>query len=522
MKKRLIFAACAFVGSAGVMATACAGDRPADATDAGSDVQVDVAHDRFDSANIIPPLSDASKKSCTLDNNDDPVLLCTQKMVLKAAHDAAFVSTTGALQSWDATTFAPDKDGTGAFAHDVHDDVAYAMACSTYAASATRYGDTELTYTLDLDLVTLAPLIRAELATLPDEYTGEMYQGLRGAAVGLRVLNRNDDATAFDALADRVGAAIFAHFITLSASSLDAGAGDGGGTGDAGGDAGDAGTLPQGDGVLANDAARKDYAPHLVASGALAMIDMAVRHTADDPTNAARYVSAAQQSLDHLYLRGRDPTTHLYYRLLVPSAASGADDLSPRASVPADLLATETTAGVALSLFLANDLVAANLKNGGPVTLLASYPFVARGSEAIAALNGTKSLHDVDKEGYFEGYVPSTGTVLTNKTTRANSLVFRAIHRANVVGISPYGAQLKPLRIVLGTRSPLGVGILSASGSQNAFYASVAKDYSVPPASYTIGDAGDVGPFVPHPNSYTTAAVTDAVQAFEEDWNGYP
>ncbi len=528
MQRGLFLAAGGALGLAGVLGMACGDSSNGDATDAGADVRLEAARDVFESGNVLPPPPDASKRSCALDNGADPVLLCTQKMVLKAVHDAVFVANRGVLASWDSTTFAPDGDGSGGLAHDVHDDVAYARACAAYAASASRYGDTELTHTVDVDLVTLAPLIRAQLATLPDEYAGGLYDDLRVAAVGLRVLNRTDDANAFDAIADKLGQAIFAHFVFLSASSLDGGGGDGGlDAGDGGGtdagkkDAGDAGVLPPGDGVLASDPTKKDYAPDLVATGALALIDMAARHPTDDP-NAAAYVSAAQQSLDHVYLRGRDPATHLYRRVLVPGAFAVADDLSPRAPFPADLLSTETTGRVAYALLRANDLVTSSQRGGGPIRLLDGYPFVVRANEAIAALNGSQSLYDADLGGYYEGWVPSTGTLLTNKSTRANTLIFSAIHRADFVGVSPYGSQLKPLRAVLSVRSPLGAGILTSSAGQNAFFASVSKDYRVPPASYSIGDAGDVGPFVAHPNSYVTAAVLAAVSAFEEEWVGYP
>jgi hypothetical protein len=506
------------------MGMACGDSSSGDASDAGAEAAIEASPVDAAVDQNLPPDTDASKKSCLLDNGDDPVLLCTQKLVLRSVHDAVLVANKGVLASWDSTTFAPDGDGHGGYAHDVHDDVAYARACAAYAASAERYGDTELTQTVDLDLVTLAPLVRAELATVPDEYGGDLYDGLRAVAVGLRVLNRTDDASALDAIADNVGRSIFAHFVPLSGSSLDGGAGDAGDAGppEAGAtDAGDAGALPAGDGVLASDKANKDYAPDLVATGAVALLDMAARHATDDP-NAAAYVSAAQQSLDHVYLRGRDPTTHLYFRSLVPGAGATTDDLSPRAPFPGDLLATETAGRLAYALLRAHDLVASSQKNGGPLTLLASYPFVARANEAIAALNGTPSLYDADLGGYYEGWVPSSSTLLTNKTTRANALIFSAIHRADVVGVSPYGPQLKLLRTVLSARTPEGAGILAAVSGQSAFFASVAKDYRLPPASYAIGDAGDAGALVAHPNSYVTAAVMSAVGAYEEEWVGYP
>ncbi len=506
------------------MGTACGTSSSGDAPDAGTDSTAEAAVDaRREAAPPIPPDIDASKRSCSLDNGFDPVLLCTQKLFLRAAHEAAFVAATGVLASWDATTGAPDKDNSGAFLHDVHDDVAYARACATYAASASRYGDSELTSTLDIDLATLAPLLKASLATAPDEYAGDLYMDLRAAIVGLRVLNRTADADALAAIADTIGKAIYAHFVVLSGSSLDGGAPDAGADGGVPAfDAGDAGTLPPGDGVLASDALRKDYAPDLVATGALALLDMAVRHGADDPASAAAWVSVAQQSLDHVYYRARDPGTRLYRRLLTPGAG-GADDLSPRAAVPADLLATETTAAVAFALLRAQEVVDTGSKSGGPIRLVGGYPFTSRANEALDALNGRAvGLYDGDKGGYMEGWVPSASMLLTNKPTRANALALAAIHRANVLGVSPYGAQVKPLRAVLGARSPFGAGLFASSSGQNAFYASVAKGFSVPPAAYTIGDAGNVGPLVAHPNSYVTSALVSVAAAFDDEWYGYP
>ncbi len=421
-----------------------------------------------------------------LDNGSSPVELCIQKLVLGALHEAAFVEDRGVLASWDSTTFVPDKDDGGAPLHDVHDDVAFGAAINAYGLSATRYGDTELTPTLDQDLIHLVPTLKKELATLPDEYSGELYMHLRGVAVGLRYLNQNDDANAMDQIADAMGRAIFGHFVPLAAN----------------------------DGVLAQNAIDRDYAPADVATGALALLDMAVRHTADDAANAVKWADAAQASLDHIYARGREPIRKMYFRLLVPSAAAEKDDLSPRAPAPQDVLTTDASGTVALALLRAGELTA---NNKGALPKLVSYPFVARANEAIASVNAAPSLYDAARTGYMEGYVPSTATLLTNKPTRANALLFAAIHRANVADVSPYASQLKPLRTVMAARSPSNVSLLTSGGAQNAYFQAVSKDFGL-----LSSDGGAGAGSVPRPNSYASAAILIAVEGFNEQWVGVP
>lgn len=431
------------------------------------------------------------KIRCTLDNGTDPVGLCIQKLVLAAEHQAAFDATRGLAQSWDSATFAPDTDASHTVLHDAHDDAAYAASVARYHQSSQTYGDDELTGQLDADLVALAPRLKAELTPAPAEYAGELYLDLRGASGGLRFANRDDLATGIDAVAEAYGRAIFDAYQVALAS------GDGGVT--------DAilGT-PAGGGATA-------YAPADVATGALALLDLAVRHAVDDPTHAATWRDAAAAALDHLHLRARDPVTGMYFRALVTSADPGHDALAtaPPEGPPADALLSDVQARIALALVRAQALV-----NKNPVALqsLAGYPFEQRAEQAIAALDApAKSLWDATGTGYAEGWVPSTATLLTNKPTRANALLLAAIHRASLMGNTAYAARTKALRPLLLARVPPHAGLLSVVPDQNGYLRSAPSTFD-----FAGGDAGAAT----RAKSYFSAAISSVIEGLSEEWYG--
>jgi hypothetical protein len=488
-----------FTGT-GLFAASCGGDDSSGAPDAASDT---TAPESATPDTPVPPSPDATKAACNLGNGDDPVALCTQKLVLGAIHDAALKLPAGVAPSWDRTTGTPDPD-----AHDLRDDAAYAAACTNYAQSATRYGDTEISSTLLADFAAITPILKNELGTIPDEYSGQLYTRVRDVAIGARYVLDNAGGTAFDAIGDQIGAKIFGHFIALAGP--DGGVVDAGDAGDAGAEA-DAGFTLPGDGVLASDATNRDYAPEDVATGALALVDMAVRHPSDP--SAGAWALAAVESFEHLHTRARSPSG-AYYRLLMPSGAPDHDDLSPRAPAPQDLLATETTAAVAYALFRASDLVTNNATLA-PIIPIAGYDFIARANAALASLHGTPSFYDADKGGYFEGVLAGSGAVLPNKPTRANALMLGALHRATALRVSPYTKQAKTTRTVVGATSPIGAGLLATSLEQKAYFELVAKDFSGPPSDLD-------GSVDPHPNSYVSAASLLAVDALNDGWFGYP
>ncbi len=410
---------------------------------------------------------------CTLDNGSDPVGLCVQKLVLSAEHLAA-VGPKGVAQSWSSKTFARDKDGGGNVLHDPRDDVRYAASIAAYHASAERYGDTEATATLDGDLALLAPLVQAELATPPASYDGDLYRDLRGAAGGLRLLLDNASADAVDALAEKYGRAIHAsHFHALGA----------------------------GDGVLGDDQGGSiAYAPDGVATGALALIDLARRHP-DEAKNAAAWQAAAAALFDHLWARARDPATGLCW-----SALSVGADPSSDAPAPGAALAAEVQASFALSLLRAHELV---VKNPTALAPLAGYPFQARAEALIAALG---PLWDKGSGGYREGLDPLTHAPLAGQSTRADALMFAAVHRAVLDGKGPLD-ELKPLRSLLEARTPLHVGLLAIISNQNGYFRRAPKGFDF--------DAVPPGPD-PHERSYSSAAIAAAIDGLGEGWYGLP
>jgi hypothetical protein len=440
-----------------------------------------------------PVLPDAgTTAACTLDNGTDPVGLCIQKLVLGAEHQAAFDAARGLAQSWDATTFAPDTDAMSLALHDPHDDAAYAASAARYHQSAVTYGDTELTGQLDADLIALAPTLATELTPAPAEYAGELYRDLRVAAGGLRYVDRDDLAASLDVVAEAYGRAIFdAHYAALAAE-------DGGVT----------------DAVLGTPSGGATaYAPADVATGALALLDLAVRHATDEPAHAASWQGAAAAALDHLHLRARDAGTGMYFRALVTSADPDHDALAPAPpeGPPADALLSDVQARVALALLRAQDLLDTN-----PTALksLAAYPFEQRAEEAIAALDApTPSLWDATGTGYAEGWVPSTATLLDDKPTRANALMLAALHRAGLMGNTPFAARTKALRPLLLARMPAHTGLLDVLQDQDGYLRTAPASFD-----FTGGDAGDA----PRARSYFSSAISAAVEGLSEQWYGLP
>ena len=117
---------------------------PDNPTDSGT-ADADVADSRTPFDSTPAPRDDTGPvRHCTLDNGTDPVALCLQKVIFRQWHEAAFIKDLGVAESWDSTTFLPDKSTTGETLHQKLDDARYAAAIARYRISAMRYGDTEL------------------------------------------------------------------------------------------------------------------------------------------------------------------------------------------------------------------------------------------------------------------------------------------------------------------------------------------------------------------------------------------
>ena len=511
---------------------ACGGDDSAapqpDASDGASEADTTVVPN-----DALTPLPDGNVRHCTLAGGNDPVGLCTQKIVLGTLHTAAFDPKKGLAASFDSKTFSPDDDDAGAILHDLHDDVAYAAAIGVYTASASRYGDTEINSLLDPDLLALAPIMEDELAILPDEYSGELYTRLRTAAGALRILNDNADGAKIDALADAYGRAIFTKYFFALAGTTgggDAGMPDGASPSDAGGDAnpgdaGDAGTSDSGvsgsDGIIGRPAGAGAYAYVSAdsATAALALIDLAARNPSDP--DSAGWQTAAVRTLAHLSGRAREATTGMFYRALVTSVDPGHDGLDTTVTpgAPSDVLLSDVQATIALSCLRALDLTTIHAV---ALPIAAAFPFQDTANAAVSGLDGTPSLYDgppgdagATSTGVMEGFVPSTSSVLTGKTTRANAFLLATLHRLNLLGGTPYAYQINPLRhVLLDAIGPANVNtsLFTVIPDQNAYFRASTRDFHL----------ADAGPADPRPASYKSRAVLDFVEGINENFWGLP
>jgi hypothetical protein len=520
--RKVALACAASVGIVGLpLYLACGGGTSGnpDQTDA-SDGPADALPDANRPEVVVPP-PDASVLNCMLADRTDPVALCTQKLVLRSLHNAAFNTTTGVAASWSYATGLPDP-----VPHDWHDDVGYAAALTGYYQSSLLYGDTELTPTVSGDLMTLTTLVLAELAMLPDEYSGEAYQRLRAAAGGLRLLNFVTDGDMLDAIADAYGRAIYTKYFFALASPppVDAGGGDAG-AGDAGPDAsadasadgatGDAGEggAPIADGIIGRPMnGAYAYTTADVATAALALLDLAARNPGD--VNHSAWQLAAQGAFEHLYNRARDATTGLYYRALITSTDPVHDQLDP-AQTPNDALLADVTATVALALSRADELVT---KNASSLPLVVSYPLNQHAADALDAVNATPSLYDGPVEagatstGFMEGYVPSSATLITSKATRANAYLMATQNRLELSPHSvntKWGPEVGSLFHSLTDVLPENSSLLSVvPGGQNAYLRASSRGFT-----FLDADGGDAGPYA---DSYQSAAVVAFVEGMNE------
>jgi hypothetical protein len=443
--------------------------------------------------------------SCHLDNMADPVAFCTQKLVLRNEHAAAYDAKRGIAQSWSSATFAPDVDASQMVLHDPRDDAAFGAAVGRYLNSANTYGDDEITLTLEIDIVNLVPTLVAEMTPPVAGYAGDLYLDLRTMASGLRITDRNDLALQIDALAEAYGRAIYTtSFVTLGASDAVLGTPT---TGDAG--------------------AATTYSPGDAATGAYALADLAQRHASDEPANAAAWQSGAALVFAHLDSRARDPATGLYYASLVTSADPDHDALAPAAATtpdgapapPADALLTDVAARVTMALLRTQDL-ATNQATALPA--LAAAPLEAHAEALLGALDKTpQSLWDATLGGYFAGWVPSTAQLLTDKPTRANALLLGAIHRASVMGNGPDETRLMPLRKLLaGITDPdspevttPNTSLMSVVTNQNGYFLQVPPNFNF----MGVDAGGDI-----REKSYFSSANAAAVEGLSELWFGVP
>ena len=429
----------------------------------------------------------------------DPVDLCVLRAVLEDQHEHGFTTSGGTYSSWNYETLNPDLGAGGKPIHDFHDDAAYGASCYAYHTWAGIYGDPP---EFDSDLLALAPILEAELATLPEEYDGELYFNLRKVAAGLTAASDMVDAAKIDAIADRYARQIFTSFYTaFPGSSSDAGPPDTGspdtgskeGGAEAGGgpDAGDAAVTdgapsdtgkpdaldgssgndaaadphPDGDGIIGVNQSSTGgvgilYQPASVASAAYALVDLAQANPAD--TNVGGWLEAARRSLDHIHNRARDTGTGLYFYSLVTTGGSS-DALGPLMT-PTNLLSADVQATVMLYLIRAQQEVVENTMpaDGGTETTLKSlvdFPFLARSSALLGGVQmlwdglvpleggvdgGTLPPGDTVLGGLMDGYIPSTMEFVRTKSTRANAYMFAVNRLQFIAATGPLGGVAPP------------------------------------------------------------------------------
>jgi hypothetical protein len=492
----------------GAQTSGCNGGIDDSGADAGADVAVD---DDSGQDGALPPAlpDDSSVLSCNVNAGEDFIDFCFQKQVLTTEH-AFFSPDAGIASSWNATTGNVNKDG-GVVVHDFHDDVAYGSSLSMYAISAQTYGDSQIAATVVTpDLNALAPLVEAELATLPASYEGELYMRLRRLAQGLNFIQDTTDGAKVDAIAEAYGRAIYAtYFHALTPEAGDAGS-DGGGEDGGGEDAGeDAGiAAPLGDGILGVPVGDGgiQYDVDQAASGALALVDLASRHQTDDPTDSAKWARGAGSVFSHLYARARH-VSGLYYADLVTSSDPGHDALASVVT-PNDALLSETQASVAVSLMRASAIV-----QNSTLLALSSFPFTSQVGSPLSGMAGVApdggaglSLWDPTPtadttnacallsgdaalactgSGFFIRYVPGTGLDNSAKTLRANALAFEAIHRTLLVG-SAAGIDYEPLTALFESQQGVNASFISAAFDQTAYPPEVAANLTILGGSFTV------------------------------------
>jgi hypothetical protein len=313
----------------------------------------------------------------------------------------------------------------------------------------------------------------------------------------LRYVDQLTLASDIDAIADAYGRAIYdGAFVSLSG-------------GDGSASDGVLGTKPSG-----------QYKTADAATGALALMDMVLRHGTD--ANATKWQDAARMTLDHLASRAHNAPaapadgggdagtagTGMYYTELVPSADVAHDALAGAA--PNDFVAMDTQGEVALAFARALELVT---NNAAAFPSFASTPLFDRVNGAIAAANAAPTLWDPTATGFFKGYADGTGTVTTTKTVRGNAMLFAALHRINLVQVSPYDSELKPLRSVMTVQTPAHAGFLAMVGNPRGYIAEATAGFD-----FVAGDGGSSA----SATKYSTAATLKACEGLNEQLVGVP
>ena len=558
-----------------VGAWACSGDTSG--ATAGDDASGDSsmsAGDALTPDSVVIPSPDASSFSCQISpsgpptpGDPDPVLLCSQQTALGFLLANAYKSGTGVMSTWSASM--PYAAGS---VHRWQDDVGLAAAIGDFHCSSEAYGNNITTGTFDSTLPDLAGVLTKELSPVPSDYDGAIYFRLHSASLAYSYVNDSVTAPALNAVAEAYARAIqttFTGTVTLPVA-VDGGAEGGipdgsaadGSSEAAAGDAGpnDAGTgggttvtligTPGTGGTVA-------YEPAKSVMAAAALLDMARLHVTDGDAGAdvATWEATALGTLAYVWARGRDPVTGLFYASLVTSSDPGHDALGT--ATPAnDVLLTDVQGPIVLGLARAYSAATAlSLAATDAGLSVPNYP--AWGNAIIAAMSappaslfdGIQFMSDAGDPtapappgAFLEGYVPSTGATLTNKTVLGNALLFAGSVRTGIVAASPLSYENNGMRWALSETVPASIAlhigyattpwpantnlysvIVDNTGQnvQQAFLRASSKAWGlaqVSPASGTPGDAG----LEPGATDYRTDANLAFIEALTQLWLGFP
>jgi hypothetical protein len=289
------------------------------------------------------------------------------------------------------------------------------------------------------------------------------------------------------------------------------------------------------DGIIGNPGpgSTVTYAPADVATAAYALLDMVNRHPTDP--DVPKWLSAARASLVHLQTHAKEPTTGLFYQSLVASTDAETAVDTPAAgdpTYPSGALLADTQATFALAMVRAQYLVTsstmlvdAGKREAGTFVIseagivvgalgpVLDLPFEEWAEATMSAMNeGARSLWDPTSLGYMDGLVLDGGA-LTTKSTRPNAFMAGALERAFLAGRAPRAGdaglvfQIAPLVQLLIANNALTVPpnstFVTVIPLQSAYFDSVTQTFAL----LTTG---------PHPGSYSTAAVSAAVEGLTE------
>ena len=496
----------------------------------------------------------------------DPVLLCSQQAVLGYVLTYAYKKGQGVMSTWSSSP--PYAAGSG---HQWQDDVGLAAAIGDFHCGSNAYGNNITTMSFDQTLPDLAGVLTRELSPVPLDDDGAIYYRLRSASLAYSYTNDDVTASALNVIAEAYARAIQTSYTGTATipAAVDGGVPEAGnpdgaaadGSGEAGVD--EAGPTDGGSGggtmitLIGKPGAGGTvaYEPAKSVMAAAALLDLARLHAsdADAGTDVATWRATALGTIAYVWSRGRDPVTGLFYKSLITSSDPGHDALA-MVSPANDALLTDVQGPVVLGLARAYSAAVALQGPDSGIGPVPNYP--AWGDAIVASMNaaplalfdGVQSLGDggnvmnappAPPGAFFEGYVPSTGATMTNKTVAGNALLFAGFARTGSVVASPLTYENNGLRWAFSqtvpyvphhigyattpwpARSNLFSAVVDSTGQnvQQAFLRATSKGWGLAQVFPASGlDAG----LEPGATDYRTDANLAFVEALTQLWTVFP